>query len=174
MQAIPETYPPDAPARRTAVAEPAIERWGPLLGRMLLAAIFAISGFAKLADLSGTTGYMRSMGLPAVEALAILAAIIELGCALALVFGKWARAAALILALYLIPVTLVFHAFWNYVGMEQRMQMINFLKNLAIMGGLTYVATYGAGFSALDARRRRRAELQPPSVRPFARVPLGT
>jgi putative oxidoreductase len=140
----------------------------------LIAAIFLVSGIAKVTDFSGTVGYMRGAGLPATEALAAIAAVIELGCGLALLIGAWARPAGLLLALYLIPVTLVFHAFWNYTGMDQRMQLINFLKNLAIMGGLSYVATYGPGLFAVDAHRRRRAALQPPSVRPFARVPIGT
>jgi len=174
MQAIPETYPPAAPVAHRPVARPSVESWGPLIGRILIAAIFVVSGLGKVTDFSGTVGYMRAAGVPAAEPLAALAAVVELGCALALLLGAWARPAGLLLALYLIPVTVVFHAFWNHAGMEQRMQLINFLKNLAIMGGLAYVAAYGPGLFAVDARRRRRAALQPPSVRPFARVPIGT
>jgi putative oxidoreductase len=173
MQATPETYPRDVAAARPVV-RPSVETWAPLIGRILIAAIFVVSGLAKVTDFDGTVGHMRAAGLPATEALAAVAAVLELGCALALLVGAWARPAGLLLALYLIPVTLVFHAFWNYTGMEQRMQLINFLKNLAIMGGLTYVATYGPGLFALDARWRRRAALQPRSVRPFGRVPIGT
>jgi putative oxidoreductase len=58
----------------------------------------------------------------------------------------------LILALYLVPVTLLCHNFWAYHGMDQQMQMINFLKNLAILGGLLALASEGAGPISLDAR----------------------
>jgi len=173
MQATRETYPRDVSVARPIV-RPSVESWGPLIGRVLIAAIFLVSGVAKVTDFDGTVGHMRAAGLPATEALAAMAAVIELGCALALLLGVWARSAGLLLALYLIPVTLVFHAFWNHTGMDQRMQLINFLKNLGIMGGLSYGAADGPGLFAIDARRRRRAARQPPSVRPFARVPIGT
>jgi putative oxidoreductase len=55
--------------------------------------------------------------------------------------------------LYLIPVSLVMHNFWAYAGMERVDQMMHFLKNLSIMGGLLMVTAFGAGRLSLDGRR---------------------
>ena len=64
--------------------------------------------------------------------------------------GGWA------LVLYLIPVSHIFHNFWAFTGAEQQMQMINFLKNLAIMGGLLLVALRGAGKPCIDGPGKAR------------------
>jgi putative oxidoreductase len=72
-----------------------------------------------------------------------------------------------LLAAFLVPVTLIFHGFWNYVGAEQQMQMANFLKNIAIMGGLLYIASRPADVYSLDARLHltRRLRRRPISTR---------
>jgi len=175
MQATPETYPPDVSIEHRTPVRREVERWAPLLGRALLAAIFLVSGLAKFADFSTTVGYMQAQGVPAAEPLAVLAILIEIGAGVALLVGGATRLSAVILLLYMIPVTLIFHAFWAYTGMEQRMQLVNFLKNLAIMGGLTYIATYGPGLLALDTRRRNNVVVhRRPLGRPFQRHPIGT
>ena len=71
---------------------------------------------------------------------------------LALLLGFHTRAAALLLFLYLIPTTLVFHNFWAYPPEQQQLQMIMFLKNLAIMGGLGMLVSFGPGPLSLDAK----------------------
>lgn len=81
--------------------------------------------------------------------------LVELGGGLALLFGYQARLAAALLALWLVPVTLTFHNFWAFHGPDQQAQVVNFLKNLAIIGGLLRLASDGAGAISLDARRRR-------------------
>jgi putative oxidoreductase len=175
MQATHETYPAGASIERRAEVRHDVERWAPLIGRILIAAIFLTSGLAKITDLGTTVGYMQAKGIPAAEVLAVLAAVIEVGAGVALLIGLWTRWSAATLALYLIPVTIIFHPFWAYTGMEQRTQMINFLKNLAIMGGLAYVATYGAGLLGIDARRRSNVAVHSrPTGRPFARQPIGS
>jgi putative oxidoreductase len=127
-----------------------------LLGRILLSVIFIVSGFGKIMDWSGTEQAMINHGMTLVPFFLTLTIIIELGCGLALLFGWHTRFAAFILFLYLIPVTLVFHPFWNFTGPAQREQMINFLKNLAIMGGLLEFSAVGAYALSLDASRLRR------------------
>src|SRR5262245_42888322 len=120
-------------------------------GRLLVSVIFLLSGFMKIARWEETEAFMASHGMPATSVLLALAALTEVLGGLALLLGFQTRAAALLLFLYLIPTTLVFHNFWAYQGQEQQMQMINFLKNLAIMGGLLGFFAFGAGSLSLDA-----------------------
>lgn len=116
-----------------------------LLGRVLLSVIFILSGLSKFLDMSGTAQYMAAKGFSNPTLFIIIAAIIELVAGIAILLGFKARWAAWLLFLYLIPVTFLFHDFWNYSGAEHSMQLINFLKNLAIMGGLAYVGGSGPG-----------------------------
>ncbi len=125
---------------------------GPLIGRILLALIFVVSGFNKITGWDGTLGYMASKGIPMTDILLIITIIIELGGGLMIVFGIYARWAAFAIFLFLIPVTLIFHPFW-----ADPEQMNNFMKNIAIMGGMLYIITYGSGsYSIKDTPCDRR------------------
>jgi putative oxidoreductase len=128
----------------------ALQNFSALAGRVLLALIFVLSGFNKISGFAGTAAYMASKGLPMAEILLVPTILIELGGGLMLIFGYRARLAAAVLVLFLIPVTLVFHNFWAAPAAEAQMQMINFMKNLAIMGGMLCVAAFGAGRYSLD------------------------
>jgi putative oxidoreductase len=132
----------------------AVKTCGPLAGRVLLALIFVISGFGKITGFEGTVGYIASKGLPLPQLGAIIAIVIELGAGLLLLAGWQARWAATALFLFLIPTTLLFHDFWSYTGSQARMQQIQFMKNLAIMGGMLYVMAFGAGALSVDNRKR--------------------
>jgi putative oxidoreductase len=129
-----------------------------LVGRILLAAIFMLSGFAKLFDLNTTAGYMTQVGIPAAQTLAVIAGIIEIAGGVAILFGFLARLGALGLFLYLIPVTLIFHHFWTFEGAEQKTQLVNFMKNVAIMGGLLLLWAGGPARLSIDAAMRRPKE----------------
>jgi putative oxidoreductase len=134
------------------------------VARFLLAAIFVASGFGKIADPSGTQGYMASVGMPVTGLFLVGAILIEVLGGLALVVGYRARIAALALIVFLVPATILFHAFWAAPPEAAQMQMINFMKNLALMGGLLFVAASGAGAFSLDAllaRRRAAASSSP-------------
>jgi putative oxidoreductase len=134
------------------------------VARFLLAAIFVASGFGKIADPSGTQGYMASVGMPATALFLVGAILIEVLGGLALIVGYRARIAALALIVFLVPATILFHAFWAAPPEATQMQMINFMKNLALMGGLLFVAASGAGVFSLDAllaRRRAAASSRP-------------
>jgi putative oxidoreductase len=123
-------------------------RYSMLVGRILIAAIFIMSGIGKIADPQGTQQYMQAMGMTWATTLFYLGAIvIEIGGGLSLLLGYWTRAGAIALILFMIPTTLLFHT--NFADQNQ---MIHFLKNLAMFGGLFYVAAYGAGPLSLDAR----------------------
>jgi putative oxidoreductase len=128
----------------------AMQPLGLLVGRLLLAYIFLLSGFAKIGKFAGTAAYMASKGLPVSEVLLIATIIIEVGGALMLVLGWKARWAALAIFLWLIPVTLIFHGYWAVEPEHMRTQMIQFNKNLAIMGGMLYVMVTGSGRYSLD------------------------
>ncbi len=131
-------------------------RFTTLLGRVCIALIFLISGAGKAADLPGTAAYMTSKGIPSASVLLLGALVCEFGGATLVLLGFRARLGAFLLLLFLIPTTFIFHNFWAATGAEATAQMLQFLKNVAIMGGLLLLCAYGAGPLSLDARRRGR------------------
>jgi putative oxidoreductase len=127
-----------------------LHRIGPLIGRLLLAAIFILAGIEKIRHFPDTLAHMSGKGLPAANVLLVLTIAIELGGGVMIALGVWARWAAVAIFLFLIPVTGIFHDFWNAAGPEAAQQLRSFMKNLAIMGGMAYIAAYGSGpFSLL-------------------------
>lgn len=114
-------------------------------GRILIAAIFILSGASKLADPASAMGYIQSVGLP-LPALGVAIAIaVELAGGLALVAGYRTRSVALVLAAFSVVTALLFHN-----QLADQMQFINFFKNLAMAGGLLQVAAFGPGRLALS------------------------
>jgi len=130
-----------------------VKTYGPLAGRILLALIFVISGYNKLVGFDGTVGYIASKGLPLPQLAAAAAIAIELVGGVLLVIGWQTRWAATAIFLFLIPTTLIFHPFWA-VAAGKQMEMIQFMKNLCIMGGMLYVMAFGAGPLSVDNRKR--------------------
>jgi putative oxidoreductase len=120
-----------------------------LVGRIMLALMFIISGFDKLGAFEETTGYMASAGLPAVDALLelllILTILIELGGGAAIVLGWKTRSAALLIFFFTALVTLVFHRFWTVPPDEAVVQQLMFMKNVSVMGGLLVLFAFGPG-----------------------------
>lgn len=127
-----------------------ISKWAQLVGRIALGAIFVMSGFGKLTGWRGTVAYASSKGVP--EVLLALATALELFGGLSVILGFKARWGALAMLIFLVPVTLVFHNFWAVPAQQQQMQMVNFMKNLAIAGGALIVFGRGAGAFSIDAR----------------------
>ena len=121
-----------------------------LAGRILISVMFLISGFFKVGGYAQIVGYATAVHLPAPGVAIALAAAVELACGLAILAGFKTRFAAWLLFLYLIPVTYFFHNFWAVQGQEQQTQMVNFLKNVAIMGGLLVLSVNGAGAYSAD------------------------
>ncbi|MHB8666292.1 MAG: DoxX family protein [Burkholderiales bacterium] len=124
-----------------------------LVGRILLALIFIISGFGKITGYAGTAGYMTSAGLPMVAVLLPLTILVELGGGLLIALGWKARWAAAAIFLFIIPVTLVFHNPAGLAPAEAQQQMINLLKNVSIMGGMLGLFAFGPGGFSLDAKK---------------------
>ncbi|MFD2274342.1 DoxX family protein [Undibacterium arcticum] len=110
------------------------------LGRAFLGALFFISGIYKIIGFAYVAGWMASSGLPLAGLLLAITIVIEIGGGLMLITGWQARWSALVLALFfLIPVTFVFHAFWSADAASFQNQLTQFLKNLAIVGGMLLV-----------------------------------
>jgi putative oxidoreductase len=123
-----------------------------LAARALLALIFIVSGFGKITGFAGTAGFMASKGMPMAEVLLVGAIAVEFLGGLMLLVGWKARWAALAIFLFIIPATLVFHNPAGLAGQEAQTQMINVMKNLAIMGGMLMVFAFGPGAWSLDRR----------------------
>ncbi|HEV8051749.1 MAG TPA: DoxX family protein [Parachlamydiaceae bacterium] len=122
------------------------------IARLCLAGLFIFSGASKLIFFEQTQAFMATKGFTAIPLFLIAAALLELVGGLCLILGYKARFGAAILLLFLIPTTFIFHDFWNVIEpLEQHLQQIMFLKNLAIFGGLLYVFCDGAGAFALDS-----------------------
>jgi putative oxidoreductase len=119
-----------------------------LIGRVLLAVIFILSGASKLADPAGTIGYITSAGLPLPKLAFAGAAAVELLGGFALVLGYRTRYAALALAAFSLLAALAFHS-----ALADQNQFIHFFKNIAMAGGLLQVVAFGGGRFSLDARR---------------------
>jgi len=117
-------------------------------GRILIAAIFLLSGFSKAADPASALGYINSVGLP-LPNLALAGAIaIELIGGLALVLGYRTRLVATVLALFSLLTAFTFHA-----DLADQNQFIHFFKNIAMAGGLLQVVAFGGGSLSLAGRR---------------------
>ncbi|WP_321799585.1 DoxX family protein [Caballeronia sp. J97] len=123
-----------------------------LLARLLMMVLFVLFGWQKLVGFSGTVAYMGSVGAPAPTLSAIIAVVMELVVGIAIVIGFYTRPLALLLALYTLGTALIGHHYWTMTGMEQYANMINFYKNLSIMGGLLLLAATGPGRYSLDRR----------------------
>lgn len=101
----------------------------------------------------GSAAYFASLGFPAPEATAVLAILIELGGGLLLVAGWKTRWVAWLLVAFVAIATATAHRFWEFDAAQFNNQLNHFLKNLAVIGGLLYVAAQGAGRFSIDARR---------------------
>ena len=120
----------------------------PLLGRVLLGLIFVMSGMTKVTGFEATQQQMAAQGMPLTAVFLVGAIIVEVLGGLSVILGLWARAGATALFLFLIPATLIFHT-----DFSQQTQMIMFLKNLSIMGGLLLVMAFGSGAYRIRALR---------------------
>lgn len=129
-----------------------INQFGPLVGRILLALIFLLSGINKIGGFAGTAGYMASKGLPMAEVLLVITIVIEIGAALMIIAGFKARLGAAALLLWMIPVTYLFHNYWAMPADQQMIQQIMFMKNLGLMGGMLLIMAFGSGPMSVDKK----------------------
>ncbi|PWC34570.1 hypothetical protein TSO352_22110 [Azospirillum sp. TSO35-2] len=128
-----------------------------LAARVLLGAIFVQSGFGKLMALGGFIGGLESQGVPMAAVLGTIGALVEAFGGLAVVLGAWTRLAALLVAAFTVAATLIAHRYWEAPPEAMKMQQIQFMKNLAIIGGFLALAASGAGRYSVDGWRLSRS-----------------
>ncbi len=121
------------------------------LARILISAIFVYTGISKLMHFDGTAHMIGEKGVPLAAVATAIAILIELGGAIMIIVGWQTKLAAAIQFVYLIVITFMFHNFWAAPPQLHDLQLLNFLKNVGIMGGLLILATRGAGASSVDA-----------------------
>jgi putative oxidoreductase len=119
----------------------------PSLGRLLIGIPFLMSGLGKLGSYAGTVGYIASVGLPGATLAYMIAVLIEIGGGVLLIAGYRARFVSLVLALFSLSTAVFFHH-----QFADQNQMIHFLKNVMMAGGLLQITYFGAGAWSLDAR----------------------
>ena len=119
-----------------------------LAGRILLAALFLLSGFGKVTDPTSALGYISSAGLPLPQLALGVSILVEIFGGVALIIGYRTRLVALALAAFSVATAVFFHS-----TLGDQNQFIHFFKNIAIAGGLLQVAVFGAGPIGLDGRR---------------------
>lgn len=121
------------------------------IGRVVIAILFVLSGLEKVMDLSATAAAIGGKNLPMPYALAVATAVLELGGGLLIVAGWQTRIVALALAVFCAVAGYLFHDFWHYPeGAEYTNNMIHFMKNVSIIGGLLMLCAAGAGRYSLD------------------------
>lgn len=134
---------------------PAAQSQALLLARLLLSALFLTAGIRKILGIAGTAGYFAKLGMPMPEVMAWVAVVIEIGGAALLIAGWHARRAAWLLIVFTAIATAMAHRFWEVDAAQYGNQLNHFLKNVAIIGGLLYVAALGAGSASVDGRTAR-------------------
>jgi putative oxidoreductase len=125
------------------------------LGRLLFTLIFLETVLMHFS--AEGIGYAAQSGVPLANVLVPLSGILAFVGGLSVLLGYHARVGALLLVVFLIPVTLMMHAFWNVPDAQMaRMQMAMFMKNVSMLGAALMVAHFGAGPISIDAARTRR------------------
>ncbi len=126
-----------------------------LVGRLLVAALFLPSGVSKAMNIAGITGMLASKGVPFPAVMGILATAVELGGPVLLILGVLPRLTAFVVGGFTLVAALLAHNFWEVTDAAARAaQQIQFMKNLAIVGGLMFYFVSGPGRFSLGGGRR--------------------
>jgi putative oxidoreductase len=130
-----------------------LQRYIPLIGRIFLSMIFIASGLMKIGNWDQTAGFMASKGMPMVPVFLAGTIAFQVVGGLCVLLGYRARLGALMLIIFIVPATIIFHNPAGLEGMAQQTEMGNMMKNISILGGLMLVLGLGAGPLSLDNRR---------------------
>lgn len=122
----------------------------PLLARVGLGGLFALFGVRSILGFAGSVAYFGRLGFPAPEAMVSLAILIQVVAGLLLIIGWQTRLAAWLLVAYVLIATFMAHRYWQYDAAQYGIQMQQFFKNLAIVGGLMMLAAFGPGSASVD------------------------
>ena len=125
-----------------------------IVARAMIVTIFLLSAVGnKIPNFNGVVAYMTSEGVPQAQVMLVGAIIFLIVGSISILLGLKARIGASLLLVFLALATYYFHDFWNFQGQEQQMQMIQFLKNLSLMGTMVFIIANGSGPLSLDQRR---------------------
>jgi putative oxidoreductase len=145
------------------------KRYGLAAGRFLITFIFLRSALGKITGFTAVSGIMAKKGVPCAEVFLAAAIALEIAGGLMVLLGWHARLGALLLAVFLIPATLIFHNFWA-VDPAQLREAVNqtnhFYKNVSILGALVFLIGMGPGAQSLrpepgDTAPGRREGVEP-------------
>jgi len=126
-----------------------------LIARILLMLLFLVFGWSKLTGYSGTVAFMQHDAVPFPALAAVIAIVVEFFGALVIMLGVCTRPAAIVLAIYTLATAVIGHHFWTMSGGARMGNMINFYKNISIIGGFLLLYVTGAGRYSLDAKFSR-------------------
>lgn len=124
-----------------------------LLARIMIATIFLMSAVGnKIPQFNSVAQYMAAEGVPLPQLSLVGAIIFLIVGSLSVIAGFKIRIGAALLLVFLVLATYFFHDFWTFEGQEQQMQMIQFMKNLSLIGTMVFLMANGAGQMSLDAK----------------------
>ena len=124
-----------------------------VLGRLLLCTIFFMAAVGnKIPHFSQVAKVMESVGIPAPQLMLVGAIVFLIVGSVSVIVGYQARIGATLLLVFLVLATYYFHAFWKLEGQAQQDQMIQFMKNLSMMGAMLFIIANGSGPISLDAK----------------------
>jgi putative oxidoreductase len=119
-----------------------------LLGRIMIAIIFILAGVGKIIDPASTTDYMQSMGVSSILLWPVV--FLEIVGGIALIIGYKTAWVAFALAIFSVAAAVLFHS-----NFGDKMQMLLFLKNIAMAGGLLLLAVGGTTAYSIDSKRKK-------------------
>lgn len=123
------------------------------IARLMIATIFLMSAVGnKIPNFSSVVGYMTSEGVPFATPMLVGAIAFLIAGSLSIVVGYKTRIGASLLLIFLVLATYFFHDFWNFEGAEVQPQLIQFMKNLSLMGTMLFLIANGPGEVSLDSR----------------------
>ncbi|MBI3510026.1 MAG: DoxX family protein [Bacteroidetes bacterium] len=126
----------------------------PLIGRIFFSLLFLVAGLGHFS--SQSVSYAASMGVPMASVLVPISGVMAVVGALSLITGYRAKWGAWIIIAFLVPVTFWMHAFWKVTDpMMMQMQMANFMKNMAMIGGALFIAYFGSGPYSIGTKLHR-------------------
>jgi putative oxidoreductase len=145
-----------------------------LLGRLLLGTIFFMAAVGnKIPHFSDVAKVMDSAGVPAPQLLLVGAIVFLIAGSLSVVLGYKARIGALLLLTFLVLASYYFHPFWKLEGQAQQEQMIQFMKNLSMMGAMLFIVANGSGPMSLDSWLHKRVAASADERRTFTQANVG-
>jgi len=128
-----------------------VKAFAVLIGRILLVLIFLKSGLGKIENFQGAAQYMAKFGMPYTNFFLVGAIFFELVGSITVILGYFARFGAVLLLIFLIPTTLIFHNIFKDPQM-----MIQFMKNVSMFGGLLVLLSFGPGRFSFDYLRGKK------------------